>query len=73
MARAAAKTRGRRRSASDDSRDRGPVLIAAGSEIVGLMLIGVSLLATLALASYAPSDPVAEKIRLLESGAAAIV
>jgi S-DNA-T family DNA segregation ATPase FtsK/SpoIIIE len=64
MARAAAKTRGRRRSASDDSREGGPILVAAGSEIAGLVLIGVSLLATLALASYAPSDPVAELVEV---------
>ncbi len=63
MARAAAKPRGRkggRRVTSQASGSGEPVLIAAGYEIVGLILIGLSLLATLALATYAPEDPVAE-------------
>ena len=69
MARAAAKSRSRRsRSASTRSekqdRDADPILIAAGSEIVGLILIGVSLVATLALATYSPEDPVAELIEV---------
>ncbi len=65
MARAAAKPRGRkggRRVTSQASGSGEPVLIAAGYEIVGLILIGLSLLATLALATYAPEDPVAELV-----------
>jgi len=42
-------------------------LIAAGSEIVGLVLIGLSLLATLALATYSPQDPVGELVEVANS------
>jgi len=61
MARAAAKrARSRRgRPAEEDREDAGPVLVAAGREIVGLVLIGLALLSTLALATHAPEDPVA--------------
>ncbi len=63
MARAVAG-RSRRGSGSKSSREAelegGPVWIAAGSEIIGLVLIGLALLAALALATYAPEDPVAE-------------
>ena len=69
MARAAAKSRSRRGRASstprqqmDDERD--PVLIAVGSEIVGLVLIGLSMVATLALATYSAEDPVAELVEV---------
>lgn len=60
MAKAATKSRARKggRAAAAEAEAQGPILIAAGSEIVGLVLIGVSLLATLALATYAPEDPV---------------
>ena len=66
MARAAAKNaRGNKRSAkrarSSDVESE-PILIAAGSEIVGLVLIGLALLSTLALATYAPEDPVGELV-----------
>ena len=69
MARTAAKSRSRRSRASSARGDKersedGPILIAAGSEIVGLILIGLSLVATLALATYAPEDPVAELIEV---------
>ena len=60
MARAAAKSaRSGRRRAKDERRDESPILVAAGSEIFGLVLIGLSLLATLALATYSAEDPVA--------------
>ena len=66
MARAAAKNaRGRQRGSKGVRQSEGdsePVLIAAGSEIVGLILIGLALLATLALATYAPEDPVGELV-----------
>jgi S-DNA-T family DNA segregation ATPase FtsK/SpoIIIE len=42
-------------------------LIAAGSEIVGLVLIGLSLLATLALATYSPEDPVGALVEVTNS------
>ena len=67
MARAAAKSRGRkggRHAASDASDSEEPILVAAGSEIVGLVLIGLSLLATLALATYAPGDPVGRLVEV---------
>jgi S-DNA-T family DNA segregation ATPase FtsK/SpoIIIE len=69
MARAAAKSRSRRSRPASTRGDKSlgeeePILIAAGSEIVGLILIGVSLVATLALATYAPEDPVAELIEV---------
>ena len=72
MARAAAKSRSRRaaarsaRRASKEDREE-PILIAAGSEIVGLVLIGLSLLATLALATYSPQDPVGELVEVANS------
>ncbi|MBW2425382.1 MAG: DNA translocase FtsK 4TM domain-containing protein [Deltaproteobacteria bacterium] len=60
MARAAAKSaRSGRRRAKAERQDEGPILVAAGSEIFGLVLIGLSLLATLALATYSAEDPVA--------------
>ncbi|MEO1934330.1 MAG: DNA translocase FtsK 4TM domain-containing protein [Myxococcales bacterium] len=69
MARAAAKSRSRRSRPSSargdkESGEDGPILIAVGSEIVGLILIGVSLVSTLALATYSPEDPVAELIEV---------
>ncbi len=68
MARAAAKSRGRKggRAAAQERAD-GPILVAAGSEIVGLVLIGLALLATLALATYAPGDPVARLVEVSNS------
>jgi S-DNA-T family DNA segregation ATPase FtsK/SpoIIIE len=69
MARAAAKSQSRRASArahrrrAKESGDE-PILIAAGSEIVGLVLIGLSLVATLALATYSPQDPVGELVEV---------
>jgi S-DNA-T family DNA segregation ATPase FtsK/SpoIIIE len=65
MARAAAKDRrGRSKAsrASDSSSE--PLLIAAGSEIIGLILIGFAVLATLALATYAPQDPVGRLVEV---------
>lgn len=63
MARAAVKSRGRKRRADSQASDtEGPILVAAGSEIAGLVLIGLSLLATLALATYAPEDPIARLV-----------
>jgi len=63
VARAAARSSRVRRASSksgrDGNRSDGPILIAAGSEILGLILIGLSLLSTLALATFAPEDPVA--------------
>lgn len=69
MARAAAKSRARGGSsrASRAGSDDEPILIAAGSEIVGLVLIGLALLATLALATFAPEDPVAELVEVSNS------
>ena len=65
MAKAAAKSRAKRGARKGDQRtEDGPVLVAAGSEIAGLVLIGLSLLATLALATYAPSDPVGELVEV---------
>jgi len=72
MARAAAKSRSRRaaarseRNASKGVRE-GPMLIAAGSELVGLVLIGLCLLATLALATYSPLDPIGELVEVTNS------
>jgi len=65
MAKAAAKSRGRKRGgkAAEEASD-GPILVAAGSEIVGLILIGLSLLATLALATYAPEDPIGQLVEV---------
>ena len=62
MARAAAKSRSRRGPSRSSKRRREdaesePILIAAGSEIIGLVLIGATLVATLALATYSPEDP----------------
>lgn len=57
MAKAAAKSRSRRANKSKEAGED-PILIAAGSEIIGLVLIGLGLLATLALATYSPQDPV---------------
>jgi S-DNA-T family DNA segregation ATPase FtsK/SpoIIIE len=70
MARAAAKSRGRkgtRSAGSQASESGGPILVAAGSEIAGLILIGSSLLATLALATYAPEDPIATLVGVSNS------
>ena len=72
MARAAAKSRAKKGGrASSAARDQeaadGPILVAAGSEIAGLILIGLSLLATLALATYAPEDPVAKLVEVRNS------
>jgi S-DNA-T family DNA segregation ATPase FtsK/SpoIIIE len=69
MARAAAKARASRAESKSSRRsakgtDGEPVLIAAGVEIVGLVMIGLSLLATLALASYSPEDPVLELVEV---------
>ena len=69
MARAAAKSRSRRGESRTKRREKEggdgePILIAAGSEIVGLVLIGLSLVATLALATYSAEDPVAELIEV---------
>ena len=68
MARAAAKSRKQKGAGREASRSKDldePMLVAAGSEILGLVLIGLALLSTLALATYAPEDPVA---RLVEVG-----
>ncbi len=62
MARAAAKSRKQKGAGREASRSKNvdePMLVAAGSEILGLVLIGLALLSTLALATYAPEDPVA--------------
>lgn len=40
------------------------MLVAAGSELVGLVLIGLCLLATLALVTHAPEDPIGELVRV---------
>jgi len=72
MARAAAKSRSRRSGSGSERRARGdaaaePILIAAGSEIVGLVLIGLSLVAMLALATYSPQDRVGELVEVQNS------
>ncbi|MFP6654992.1 MAG: DNA translocase FtsK 4TM domain-containing protein [Myxococcota bacterium] len=72
MAKAAAKSRLRREGSRGgrqgrETGDGDPILIAAGSEILGLVLIGVSLLATLALATYSPEDPVADLVEVTNS------
>jgi S-DNA-T family DNA segregation ATPase FtsK/SpoIIIE len=72
MVRAVSKTRSRRNSSSGRGSERDEsggetILIAAGSEIIGLILIGVSLLVTLALATYSPQDPVAELVKVANS------
>ena len=41
-----------------------PMFVAAGFEIVWLLLIGLALVTTLALATYAPEDPVAELVEV---------
>jgi DNA segregation ATPase FtsK/SpoIIIE, S-DNA-T family len=68
MARAAAKnargSRTRAKAARNAASDREPLLIAAGSEIIGLILIGLALLSTLALATYAPEDPIGELVEV---------
>lgn len=69
MVRAAAKSRLRREGSRGGrpGRETGvgePILIAAGSEILGLVLIGVSLLASLALATYSAEDPVADLVEV---------
>ena len=66
MARAAAKnSKGRgRRAKPAAAAQSDPVLIAAGGEIVGLILIGLSLLGTLALATYFPEDPVGRLVEV---------
>jgi S-DNA-T family DNA segregation ATPase FtsK/SpoIIIE len=68
MARAAAKNargaRGRAKAARDADSGDDSILIAAGSEIVGMVLIGLSLLSTLALATYAPADPVGVLVKV---------
>jgi hypothetical protein len=72
MARAAAKSRTRRagsrssRRASEEGGEE-PILIAAGSEIIGLVLIGLSLLAMLALATFSPEDPVGALVDVTNS------
>jgi S-DNA-T family DNA segregation ATPase FtsK/SpoIIIE len=72
MARAAAKSRSRRadarserRAAKEDGEE--PILVAVGSEIVGLVLIGICLLGTLALATYSPQDPIGELVEVRNS------
>jgi S-DNA-T family DNA segregation ATPase FtsK/SpoIIIE len=66
MARAAARSaRSRRnRGGEDDRASAEPILIAAGSEILGLVLIGLSLVSTLALATYTAEDPVAALVEV---------
>jgi hypothetical protein len=69
MARAAAKSRSRRAEAGSSrgqsKRDGDdPILITAGSEIIGLVLIGLCLLATLALSTYSPQDPIGELVEV---------
>jgi len=68
MARAAAKSARGSRARSKVSREsnsgREPILIAAGTEIFGLILIGLALLSTLALATYAPGDPVGRLVEV---------
>lgn len=73
MAKAAAKSRSKRaaskgarttrepRARRGSERDE-PILIAAGSEIVGLILIGLSLLSMLAIVTYSPEDPILELV-----------
>jgi DNA segregation ATPase FtsK/SpoIIIE-like protein len=68
MARAAAKSRSRRADRrAPEGRGEEPILIAAGSEIVGLVLIGLSLVATLALATHSPEDRVGELVEVTNS------
>ena len=55
MARAASKRRSRARARGEESRESGP---GVGGEIAGVALLGVSLLALLALWTYHPNDPV---------------
>jgi S-DNA-T family DNA segregation ATPase FtsK/SpoIIIE len=68
MARAAAKggrgSRSRAKASRESNSGREPILIAAGSEIVGLILICLALLSTLALATYAPEDPVGRLVEV---------
>lgn len=68
MARTAAKggrgSRGRAKASRESSSRSEPILIAAGSEIVGLILICLALLSTLALATYAPEDPVGRLVEV---------
>jgi len=70
MARAAAKSSKSRRGRiePDGPASRAPLLIAAGSEIAGLVLIGLALLSALALATYAPEDPVAALVEVRNAG-----
>ncbi|MFK7895073.1 MAG: DNA translocase FtsK 4TM domain-containing protein [Myxococcota bacterium] len=72
MAKAAAKSRSKR-AATKATRDSGrrknaeseePILIAAGSEIFGLILIGLSVLSMLAIATYSPEDPILELVEV---------
>ena len=70
MARAAAKSRKQKGAGREASRTKErdePMLVAAGSEILGLVLIGLALLSTLALATYAPEDPVAKLVEVSNS------
>jgi S-DNA-T family DNA segregation ATPase FtsK/SpoIIIE len=67
MARATAKSSGRQkggRSKVEVEEADEPMFVAAGFEIVGLLLIGLALVTTLALATYAPEDPVAELVEV---------
>jgi S-DNA-T family DNA segregation ATPase FtsK/SpoIIIE len=69
MARAAAKSRSRRGGSRTTKREKEdgvgePILIAAGSEIIGLVLIGATLVATLALATYSAEDPIWDLIKV---------
>lgn len=70
MARAAAKGSKSRRGRGEqgDRASRSPLLIAAGSEIAGLVLIGLALLSMLALATYASEDPVAALVEVRNAG-----
>ena len=56
MAKAAAKRSRARRAAKDEA--EAPALAAAGSEVGGVLLIGVALLSILSLATFSPYDPV---------------
>ena len=62
MARAAAKggrrSRGRAKADREERDGDEPFLISIGSEALGLMLICLALLSTLALATFAPEDPI---------------
>jgi DNA segregation ATPase FtsK/SpoIIIE-like protein len=66
MARAVAKSRSgkRERVAVSRAENDGPILVAAGSEIAGLVMLGLALLATLALGTYAPEDPVGRLVEV---------